>query len=257
MRKIARVGMLAVALAAIPTVQAANQEQKAAASKLAPVSLPTVDQILDKYVRALGGKSAIEKLTSRVSKGTFDIPALGVIGSFEAYAKAPNKSASVVDIPSFGQIRQGFDGKVGWAGNPQQGLRELSGQELGTAMRSAEFHQVLKFHQLYAKMTVKGAEKVGERDTYVIEADPGDGSLRRMYFDSLTGLLVRNVIERDGPQGRLTFESYPEDYREVGGIKVPFVLRQNNPDVSFVITMTEIQHNVPVDDARFSKAGSN
>ncbi|MBI3669325.1 MAG: hypothetical protein HY237_06060 [Acidobacteria bacterium] len=178
-------------------------------------------------------------------------------GSFEAYAKAPNKSASVVDIPSFGAVRQGYDGAVGWAENPQQGVRELSGQELSTIKRSAEFHQVLKLHQLYPKMAVKGAEKVAERDTYLIEADPGDGSLRRMYFDTQTGLLLRNVVERDGPQGRLTFESYLEDYREAGGVKVAFTVRQTNPSASFVIKLTEVRHNVPVDDARFSKPASN
>ncbi len=45
-------------------------------AKAAP--LPTVDDILDKYVKAVGGKEAIEKITSRSMKGSFALEAFGV-----------------------------------------------------------------------------------------------------------------------------------------------------------------------------------
>src|SRR5215208_2779319 len=73
-------------------------------------AMPTADQILDKYVQALGGKAAIEKVNSRVSKGNFEIPAMGAGGPIEMYAKAPNKNLVIINIPGFGTIQQGFNG---------------------------------------------------------------------------------------------------------------------------------------------------
>ena len=240
--------ILSLMLAGIPAMAQAPQSLEAKAA-----SLPSVDQLLDKYIQALGGKAAIEKLTSRVSKGTFEAPDQGVSGSVENYAKAPNKTATVVDVPGFGLVRQGFDGAVGWAENPQTGLREMTGQELSITRRTAEFHGVLKLRELYPKMTLKGKQKVGDREAYLVEADAGDGTFRRMYFDVQTGLLVRNEIERETLQDRATFQNDLEDYREVDGVKVPFTVRQTNPNISFVVKLTEVRHNVPIDDARFAK----
>jgi hypothetical protein len=242
-------------LAAALVLAAAAQEPKAPAGKpapAAPAATPTVDQILQKYVDAVGGKAAIEKVTSRAAKGSFDVEGQEVSGTIETYAKAPNKSVSIVDIPGFGQVRQGFDGTSGWVSNPQ-GMHVMEGQELSVARRTAELHQILKLREMYPNMTLKGKEKVGDRETYVIEADPSDGSLRRMYIDTETSLLLRNDIERDTPMGRTTSESYLSDYREADGVKFPFSLRQVNPGITFVVKLTELKHNVPGEDSRFAQ----
>ncbi|HEX2713998.1 MAG TPA: hypothetical protein VHM88_17530 [Candidatus Acidoferrales bacterium] len=245
-----RPALLSLALTLVTSVRVAAQAPQTPPEKPA-AALPSVDQVLDKYVQSLGGKAAIEKLSSRVSKGTFEA-SQGVSGEIQFYSKAPNKTTLVVDLSGLGQIRQGFDGAVGWADNPQTGPREMTGQELLVAKRGAEFYQALKLRALYPKMLVQGTQKVGEHEAYLIEADPGDGSLRRMYFDTATGLMVRNEIERDTAQGRGTFETELDDYKEVDGVKLPFTVRQSNPGVSFTIKITEVQHNVPIDDSKFA-----
>lgn len=214
---------------------------------------PTVDQILDKYVQALGGKAAYEKLTSRVSKGTFELPAQGLTGTVEIDSKAPNKSLLLVELTGLGRIQQGFDGVVAWADNPQGGVRELSSQELSVAKRGAMFQQAIRLRELYPKMTLQSQEKVGQHNTYVIEADPGDGSLRRMYFDTESGLMLRSVVERDAPEGRAAFDLLLEDYRDVDGIKIPFTAHGMTPNAEYVIKLTEVKHNVPLEDAKFAK----
>lgn len=221
-----------------------------AAAQAAP---PTVDQILDKYVQALGGKAAYEKLTSRVSKGTFELPAQGLTGTVEIDSKAPNKSLLLVELAGLGRIQQGFDGVVAWANNPQGGVRELSGQELSVAKRASVFQQAIRLRELYPQMTLQGQEKVGQHNTYVIEADPGDGSLRRMYFDAESGLMLRSVVERDAPEGRAAFDLLLDDYREVDGIKIPFTAHGMTPNAEYVIKLTEVKHNVRVEDAKFAK----
>jgi outer membrane lipoprotein-sorting protein len=215
--------------------------------------MPTVDQIIDKYVQAVGGKAAVEKQNSRVGKGTLELPSFGASGSLELYAKAPNKTLSVINIEGFGLVQQGFSGTVGWSSDPQSGLRELSGSELAAAKLDAEFYRDIKLKELYPKMELKGKEKIASGDAYVIIATPASGSPDTMYFDAQSGLLVRQDGKRESPQGILNVQVLFEDYKDVDGVKMPFTIKQNSDAVSFIIKLNEVKHNVAIDDAKFNK----
>src|SRR5262245_2015519 len=167
MKRTLTLTILSLCLAIAAFAQAAGQKPAATTA-----ALPSVDQVIDKYLQAIGGKAAIEKQTSRVSKGTFEIPAFGATGTAEVYEKAPNKSATIVNVSGFGVVQEVFDGKAGYALDPQNGLREKQGIELASAKLDAEFLKPIKIKQLYPKIVVKGTEKVGERDAYVLEATP-------------------------------------------------------------------------------------
>jgi outer membrane lipoprotein-sorting protein len=241
------VGVTAVAQETEKKPEAKPQDTKAAET------LPTADQIIDKYVEALGGKAAIEKQTSRVTKGTFDIPAFGASGTWEGYAKSPNKTISIIDVPGFGVIRQAYDGTIAWEDNPQTGMNEKSGTALTRVKLDSDFYRDVKLKELYPKMTVKGKQKVGDKDAYVIEATPTGGSAETWYFDAEAGLLLRADSEREGPNGVAMAQVYLEDYGEVDGVKIPHTIRQTTADFTISIKMSEIKHNVDVDDAKFAK----
>jgi hypothetical protein len=203
-------------------------------------ALPSVDQVLDKYVKAIGGKAAFEKLTSRVSKGTLEMDQLPGPAAEEIYA-----------------AKRGFNGAVGWEDNPQTGMRDITGPELAAMKRDADFYMAIKLRELYPKMTVKGKESVNGHDAYVVEATPPAGAAQTMYFDADSGLLVRTVRETEGPNGKATLDIFFDDYREVDGIKLPFVLHFSLGDFAFVIKLSEVKHNLPIDDAKFDKPASH
>src|SRR5262245_30598001 len=218
------------------------------------VALPALDDVLAKHAKAVGGKEAIEKITSRSMKGSFDLEAFGVSGApVEMLAKAPNKTAMKIDVTGFGVVNRGYDGSTGWDSNPMTGLRELSGVELAQMKRGADFYQELNLKKHYTKMEVKGKEKVGSYETYVIEATPAEGSPEKYYFDVNTGLLVRQDAESEGPQGKMPLEIYMEDYKVVDGVKMPHTVKQVNPAMTIVIKITEVKNNVEIDDAKFNK----
>ncbi len=233
--------------AAAPKPEAAKAEAKPAAA------LPAVDEILNLYVKAIGGKEAIEKVTSRMMKGSFDIEALNMSGAIEMVAKAPNKNALKIEFPGFGVVNQVFDGEKAWSADPMQGLRELSGVELAQRMRSSDFYSELNLRKHYTKMEVKGKEKVGAYETYLIEATPVEGGPEKLYFDITTGLLVRQDMESVSPQGNMQIETYLDDYKEVEGVKVAHSLKQVSPMFAATMKFTEIKTNVPIDDAKFNK----
>jgi hypothetical protein len=215
---------------------------------------PSIDQILDKYVRAIGGEQTVRKFNTLAVKGTLVIK--GKSGTFEVYSKAPNKAVSNMQATENASWRmsEGFDGSVAWFSTPQTGVRDKSGQELTIAARSADFFGVLKLKELYPKMTLRGEQLVGNRQSYVVEADPGDGSLKRMYFDSETGLLLRSDLESDSTQGRRISTWYYEDYRDVDGMKYSFTRRQPDPTSGdTVYRATEVRFDMPIDDSKFAK----
>jgi len=217
------------------------------------------DEVLASYVTALGGREALEKITSRVSKGNFEVSGIAMSGPVEIYGKAPNFKLTVLQMPGQETFKDGFDGKVGWEQNPDDGITDKSGLEAGSAMRDADFYQPLKLRLQYPNLTFKGTAKVSlgkggtgkveERDAFVLEA-PRAGSPRRFYFDSVNGLLLRT--EEWDAAGKITEAVEYQDYHEVDGVKVAFTIHIIQ-DAHFTIKLTEVKHNVTIDDTIFVK----
>ncbi len=213
--------------------------------------LPTIDTVLDKFIAGSGGRAALQKITSINAKGTVTIEGMNLDGTIELLQKAPDKALTTVDLQGVGQQRDGFDGTVGWSEDPQNGVREKSGVELAEARRSATFGRELKMKDLYASMTVTGRENVGTRPAYVVKAETADGAPVTLYFDAESGLLVRQIATSETPQGPLQVDTTYDDFRPVDGVKRPFAIRRATSVYNVTITITDIKHNIPIDDAVF------
>lgn len=200
---------------------------------------PKVAEVVEKYLQALGGRAAMEKISSRVSKGVFESASSGVptTGTIEISEKSPDKSVTVVHLPNVGAMRRAFTGAHGYEQMALFGFREVRGAELEEMRRESDFRWQIRLPANYAKMVFKGTEKVGDAETNVIEATPARGLPTTFYFDASTGLLLR----RDA--------TYFEDYREVDGVKLPFVTRT----AAATIRLREVKHNVAIDDASFAE----
>ncbi|NOT59246.1 MAG: hypothetical protein HOP19_03365, partial [Acidobacteria bacterium] len=135
MKRFAMMFMLMLAATTVALAQAAAPKPPPSDATAKPepkavAALPTVDAVLENYVKALGGKEAIQKATSYTMKGKIELPAMSMSGPAEMVSKAPNKAFTKFTLEGFGDILQGYDGKVAWAQDPMQGMRELSGVEL-------------------------------------------------------------------------------------------------------------------------------
>ncbi len=241
---------------AVSTMVRANAVavRNGAAAGQAADTMPTVDQILEKYVAAAGGQSAIEKLTTRVMRGSAQLTSTGEMGTLEIFKKAPDKALYILNIPSNGPTPRAYNGKTGWVlYDPDEGARDVPATDLPAMKREFDFYREIRLKALYPKRTVKGREKVGDQDTYVIEATADDGATERWYFATQTGLLVRSDAPYVTEDGNSFVQTVYEDYRDVDGVKLPFVWRQTSPDFDYVIKFTQIQNNVPIEDSKFEK----
>jgi zinc protease len=247
--------LLALVLVWSLTIQAQSTAESGGQS--APAAAPAlpqkVDPILDRYGRAIGGRAAWEKLTSQVMLGTIQVPSMNLSGTIMIHQKAPDKFMSAVIING-AAFQQGFDGIQGWTNDPKNGLREQTGPELAEAKRGADFLHSFKIGRVYEKVVVAGAEKIGDRDTWVLEATaPEGGDPAKMYFDTHSGLLLRVISQNHDADGVTSLQEDFDDYRDVDGVKVPFAWRETNGDTTYTLTFSEVHHNVELSDSEFAK----
>ena len=211
-------------------------------------NLPKADQLIDKYVEALGGKDAIQKITSRVEKGTL------IAGEMKApvdvYAKAPDKRIAIVHMPG-GDSSTAFDGQVGWLGAPGRPAREMSAAESDSVRIDAEIFFGTDLSQLFHSFRVKSEEKIGDRDVYEVSALNEGRPPVKLYFDAQSGLLVRLMRYVDTPLGSNPTQIDFADFRDAGGVKVPYRWTIARPSGRFTIQLEELHQNVPVDDSKF------
>ncbi|MDQ3686718.1 MAG: hypothetical protein M3430_14140 [Acidobacteriota bacterium] len=215
--------------------------------------LPSVEQILARYVEALGGKDAITRLTSRVARGKVDMPGVSRGGTFEVYAKAPNKSVSTLDVYPIGVIKQGFNGREGWDQTKETGLQDAAGEDLAALERDSDFYSPLRLKVKYPKMTLRGKMNIGYRGAYLIEAQPTIGEVEKLYFEKESGLLIRWDVVRATVEGKALAVVYLDDWRKIDGVRLPFLISQSFPGFTFVLKFEDVKHNLPVDDALFNK----
>jgi photosynthetic reaction center cytochrome c subunit len=233
--------------------QPANPAAKPVETKPPEISrsgpMPTADQVLDNHVRATGGTAAFAKIKTRVLKGSL-VAEGGFTAPIEIYARAPDKMLMIMHTPG-SPTTVAFNGKTAWQKN-ENGLREMVGPEAEFLSRQARSFAGSSLKDQYAKLEVMGRTKLGEREALVL-SPAAAAATERLYFDAQTGLLIRQDVEVDGPQGKTALSVEYADYREVDGVKLPFSRRWSRPGFTFTQRFDEIKHNVAIDDARFEK----
>lgn len=216
-------------------------------------AMPSADDILNKYVAAIGGQAAIDKIKSRVMKGTI-VTSGGLSLTYEINQAAPDRAYEMF-VSQRGSMERAFSGNIGWEKNPQ-GLRDITGQQLSDLKMSLQLFRNLKLKEQYASVRLSGKSKIGERDVYVIIGTTPDKKRERLFFDVESGLLLRRVTYTDTMIGIIPEQTDFEDYREVDGVKLPFTMKLATVDVGNPVstrTFTEIKLNVALDDSKFNK----
>jgi photosynthetic reaction center cytochrome c subunit len=216
----------------------------------AEVNGPQADQLFDKYLKAVGGAAAVDKVTSRVMKGTITFGDRNI--PIDIFSKDPEKRISFTHTPD-GDSVTAFDGHEGWLGAPGHPPREMHGPEIEAAAMDADLHFAVHLKQMFSEAKVRGKEKVGDHDAYPVVGQREGKTPLRLYFDEQSGLLVRLVRFGETPLGRLPTQIDYADYRQVDGERIPFRWTLARPSGLFTIQVSEVKDNVPVDDAKFAK----
>jgi len=220
---------------------------------------PSADQILDKYIQALGGTQRLAGVKSFIATGTsVGYEGIGGGGQFEIFGKAPDqRTVQIVfkDHPERGDSTRAYNGSTGWVKSPRGllGEYELIGSELDGLRLEAQLAFPGQIKQVLTSLRAGNPDTVNGSDVDVVQGTGPRGVLATLYFDKKSGLLVRMVRYGRSPVGRVPVQYDYSDYRDVGGVKFPFKYTFSWLDGRDAFQLTEVKTNVPIDAAKFGK----
>lgn len=216
---------------------------------------PPADQVLDKYLQALGGTQRLAKLTSFVAKGTS--AGYGPESDkrpVEIYARAAGQRTTIIHTGS-GDSTTTFDGRAAWIAAPHRPVPvlALTGHELDAARLNAELSFPAQIKQALTGWRVGFPATINDRRALVVQGTGPQGAIANLYFDEETGLLVRLINFADSPVGRSPTQIDYAEYREVAGVKMPFRWTVTWLDGRETFELSGVQANVAIDAARFAR----
>jgi outer membrane lipoprotein-sorting protein len=217
------------------------------------VAAPPAEKILARYLQALGGVERLSKITSLAGTGTY----LGFETSdqevpFEIYARAPDQRAMVArdGTKEFLWI---YNGKNAWRYQPDTPipLVEFTGWSLtGSRIDTMTFFPA-SLAKAFASWQVGYADIDGKSVEVARGMSPGQSPVN-LHFDE-SGLLVRLVRWTETAAGPVPVQIDYSDYRDVGGVKMPFALIITWTNGQSTIKLKEIRPNAAIPDSRFGR----
>ena len=164
--------------------------------------VPSVDQVLNKYLQAIGGAQAVAGITSFVATGkSVGYRGFGGGGLVEISAQAPDKRATHITFPEYpdrGVSVRTYDGRTGWIATPLAVVRkyELGGSERDGARLDAQLSFPAQIKQALTDLRVGPPATIDDKDVQVLQGNGPNGTLATLYFDETSGLLVRHGAPR-------------------------------------------------------------
>jgi hypothetical protein len=215
--------------------------------------MPSVSQVIERFLRAVGGRAAWLKIKTQYVAGTMEVQPAGIKGTYEAYAKSPIRSLVVFKLPSV-EFRAGVDGQRSWSQKQQAEAQYDPPAEQAAKKRDSDSYKYLHFKEHFPNAQVVGIEEVEGAKAYVVEAIPAGEKLpERLYFNISTGILVRRDTSSEDSEGQKTTGiQYYNDYREIDGLKIAFSQRIIHGYMTIVIKVTEVKNNIAMSDTIFN-----
>ena len=214
----------------------------------------TADQIIDKYLAALGGAGQLAKLSSFSAKGTysgFDTANKEV--PVDIFAKAPNQRTWIIHMMD-GDSHRVFDGRNGWFAGPDSPapLLTLTSGNLDRYKLEAAVAFPAGLKQAFSQWRV-GRTAIEDRPIQIVQGTNAGLLPVNLYFDKSSGLLVRLVRWNETPLGPVPTQIEYSDYRDVAGVKMPFTWTASQTYMQMTIKLSDVKANVPIEASRFTQ----
>jgi hypothetical protein len=202
--------------------------------------LPSARTIVDRHIKAIGGRAAILAHTSMHTAGTMSMGGSGISGPIEVYGLAPNRLLMKASISGIGEIAEGFDGTHGWSINPMTGPVLKTGKELEQTKLDADFYGELRDPKKYTLTTV-GKETFDGRECYKVSVKRADGSEDFDFYDVATGLRAGSINTRETQMGTMTVTNTEGGYKKFGKLPQATVITQKTMGVEQKITFDTVE----------------
>jgi hypothetical protein len=222
-----------------------------------PASAQTVEEIIAKYVKTIGGMEKIEAIKTLRRTGKYTGG-----GGFEAVVVQENKRP--------GQVRQlftfqgmtgsyAYDGKTGWKIEPWGGKKDaeaLSEEELKGFTEDADFDgPLINYQQKGNKVEFVGMDDIEGTDVYKLKVTLKSGDVHYYFMDGDSGVPIKIEIKRTVRGAEQESETILGDYKQVAGVYFPYSIEsgQKGSANKSQITYEKIEANVVLDDGVFKQ----
>lgn len=228
-----------------------NQGNRVEAPKAAaavPVGM-TAQQVLDKYIAAIGGKDALMKVQDMTMQMSTEMQ--GQKLTMTRRAKAPNKSAMTVTAMGMEMMKMVSDGQ-GASRTMRGNTMKVEGKELEQSLAQGGLFPELRYTDTKVTSTLEGSEKVDGKDAYKVKNTTPGGATWTDYFDTQTGLKVQTSTVQRGPQGETVATVGYGDYKPVNGVLIPHTIRQPMGPMNMVLSVDKVEINKGLTDSEFT-----
>ena len=225
----------------------------------APASAQTADEIIAKYVAAVGGLDKIKAVHTLRRTGRF----VGG-GGFEAAVTQENKRTNEVREEFLLQDLVGvnaYDGSGGWKIEPWDGKKDaeaMGEEELKSIVEDADFDgPLVDYRSKGHRVELAGSDDIEGTEVYKLKITYPNGTVQFYDIDKDTYVPIKIETKRMVRGAEREYETTVGDYKAVAGWYLPFSIETNakgSSDKSQVV-FDKIEANVPIDDSRFRRPG--
>jgi hypothetical protein len=214
---------------------------------------PTAQEVIARYLSVVGANRQDILSQAIVMRGTVErVERAKASGPTEIVFKQPNK-ARIVETLTSGVVTRGWNGTTAWI-QSSRGVNQATGETLKvtkatptTTIASDGLFSPIKTPDSPNRATLIGIARINDRESYQIVIEDSSTQSIQLFFDVESGLLLRRVNVTNTMLGPLNVQWDFSDYRDVSGIKVPFLIRTS--DVSSYDTVVRRFSEIKIDSS--------
>lgn len=205
----------------------------------------TAEQVIDKYIQAIGGKDKLASIKDETL--VMEATVQGMTLEMASMKKDPNKVKVVVTAMGNEMQSQVFDGSKGKVSAQGQSMA-MGEKDAKKAANEALIFPELHYAKTGHKLSYKGTETINGSEAHKLVIEDADGNKETTYFDAKTGFMLKNIEITE--QGNQTTEFF--DYQEQNGIFIPRkVTIAGVLPFPLEFKVKSIEWNKGIDDAKF------
>jgi len=220
-----------------------------------PAAAQSAEEIVGKYIKAIGGAEKIQAVQTLRRSGRF----IGG-GGFEARVVNENKRDHRVRQEFLMQNMTGvnaYDGKKGWKIEPWEGKRDpepLGEEELKSIVEDSDFDgPLVDFQKKGNRVEFVGMDDVEGTDVFKLRVTLPGGTVFHYFLDTDSYVPIKIETRRMVRGEEREYETTLGDYKQVAGWYLPCSSETNlkgSPDKSTIV-FEKLEANVEIDDSRF------
>ena len=202
-------------------------------------SLPSVQEVMGHFVRAVGGRDAIFKHRSMSVHGKLMLSDKGPAVDRSVYYK-DGKMLYDITLPSGGEYKEGFDGNTAWQLHPRDGPTIFQGDLAKSKQRDADMYYPGRILDYFRSMEVVDVTDFGGHHCYHLKGTNKWGKVNEHFYDTASGLLIGYRFNSSWRGGSGDESEVFSDYKDFGGWLMPTRAAHKSADGEQVETTTSV-----------------